>query len=128
MLLNLVCGHKLANGLFCRLILNTRLQIGNETFAAHITDNLLGRIESTFILIVFKQVLEDAPQHLRVNADFCVIRVILVNGEVVGGKEVEQRFHVFFRQRKIHFVCDFLLKQTAIQIGSAILRQLLVIF
>ena len=128
MLLNLVCGHKLANSLFCRLVLNTCLQIGNETFAAHITDNLLGCIESTFVLIVFKQVLEDTPQHFRVNANFCVIRVVLVDGEVVGGKEIEQRFHVFFRQWKVCAICGFLFKQTAIQIGSAILLQILFIF
>ena len=54
MLLYLMRGHKQSDGLFRCLILDACLQIGNEAFAAHVTDNFLGRVESTFVLVVLQ--------------------------------------------------------------------------
>ena len=89
MLLQLVRSHKLANGFLGGFVLNVCLEIGYQALATHVADDFLGGVEGTFVLVVLQQVLEDAAQHFRVNTNLGIVRVILVDGEVIGSKEVE---------------------------------------
>ena len=109
-------SHELTDGFFGGLVLNVCLEVGNEAFTTHIADYFLWRIEGSFVFVVLQQVLEDAAKHFWVNTNFCIIRVVLVDSEIIRSKEVEQALHVFGRQRELSFIRGITLKQTTIQI------------
>ena len=60
----------------------------------------------------FKNVADDPENNLG------IVRIVFVDGEVVGGKEVEQALHIFSRQRKRRFVCGITLEQTSVEIRN----------
>ena len=66
------------------------LQVGREGAAAHVLDDLLGGVEGALLLVVLQEALEDAAQHFRVYAHLRVVRVVLVDGEVVLFEEGEE--------------------------------------
>ena len=62
---------------------------------AHVLDDFLRRVERALVLVVFEQVLEDAAEHLGIDADFRILRSILVDSEVEAVEGVEEILEQF---------------------------------
>ena len=81
-----MCQYKLSDRFLVGLIINTCLQIGNQTFLAHILYNLLGCVECALVLVVLQQVLEYTSQHFGIVTDLeptLYHRLLCVHGTVL---------------------------------------------
>ena len=76
------------------LLHHTGCKICNERLTTHILHYLLGSIKCPLVLVVFKKILEYVSKHLRVNTYLSVIRIVLVDSEVVLIEELKQIFKV----------------------------------
>ena len=113
-----VCGDEPADAFpvfFCL----TGLQVGDETFSAHVLYDFLRCIERTLVLVVFQQVLEHASEHFGVDSYFGIIRVVLIDGEIVLRKHSEQTVKVFGRKLYLLFVKRVAFEKTAVQIRDS---------
>ena len=79
-------------------------QILAYALLTHVLHNLLGCVECAFVLVVFQQVLEDMAKHFRVDANFRILRVVLVNGEVIHGEEIHEFLEIVVGEVNIFLV------------------------
>ena len=100
------------------------LQVGREGAAAHVLDDLLGGVESALLLVVLQEALEDAAEHFWVYAHLRVVRVVLVDGEVVLFEEGEEIAEQLGGEAGVGAgfeasVGIVLLKESAVEVGHA---------
>ena len=101
-------------------ILYACLQIRRQRLLAHVTNDFLWRIESTLVLIILQQILENLAKHLRVNSHLGIVRIVLINRKVVAVKEIEERLEHSRRENRIYFIYLLLLEETTIKIRNLI--------
>ena len=96
-------------------------QIGEEGAPAHVADDFLRGVEGALVLVVLKEVLEDAAEHLGVDADFGFVGVVLVDGEVVFGEELQETFEELGREFHAKLVEVVAFEEAAVEVGDAAL-------
>lgn len=94
------------------------LQIGRQSLAAHILDNLLGSVIRSLVLVVLQQVLEDSAEHLGVHAHLGVVGVVLVDGEIILRQHREQAPEIFGGEAAWLLVLRVALEKTAVEVGD----------
>ena len=87
-------------------------------------DDLFGGVEGALLLVVLQEALEDAAEHFRVYAHLRVVRVVLVDGEVVLFEEGEELLEEFGGEAGVGAgfeasVGFVLLKESAVEVGHA---------
>ena len=75
-------GNELTDAFFVFFAL-VCLQVGDQTFTAHVLYNLLRRVECSLILVVLQQIFKYTPKHFRVNTYLRIIWVVLINRKVI---------------------------------------------
>lgn len=94
------------------------LQVGREGLAAHILDNLLGRVIRSLVLVVLQQVLEDSAEHLGVHAHLGIVGVVLVDGEIVLGEHQEHVSEIVGGEAARLLVLRIALEEPAVEVWS----------
>ena len=117
-----MCCHKQANTflVFFSLVC---LQIGNQTFTAHILNNLFRCIECALILVILQQVFKNTSEHFGVNTHFRIVWVVFINGKIVLRKHCQQVIKIAGRKMTRFFVKNVTFKQTTVQIWNTTITE-----
>jgi hypothetical protein len=90
----------------------------DEALLAHIVDGVFRGVESALVLVVLEQVFEDVAKHLGVDADLVLVGVVFVDGEVIGGEEVEKASEVDGGEVELRERARAILEEASVEVGN----------
>ena len=91
----------------------------DEALLAHVLDDGLGGVVGAFVFVVLQKVLENVAEHLGVDADLVVLRVVFVDREVVFAEEGEELVEEVWREVDALDAGEIALEEAAVQVRHA---------